>query len=217
MDCCKHLTITPISRDIKSASNIDYNEQLVRVKTNELNWCWDDSRFNKAKEGEYFAFYFHGIRVVIHKIKSVKPPSCRLPSWSKNVGQGDRNVVELSEPLKEIGWTEWQLLNGPESKMGTYTTDDLTCDRLLLYQMLLNIEKNTDNPKNKKLVIEEDDSEENLEEEEENLLKRLSKIKKLKKIKTLEHLKNKILENIKELNDQILQIDEEIISIKKIM
>jgi len=217
MDCCKHLTITPISRDIKSASNIDYNEQLVRVKTNELNWCWDDSRFNKAKEGEYFAFYFHGIRVIIHKIKSVKPPSCRLSSWSKNVGQGDRNVVELSEPLKEIGWTEWQLLNGPESKMGTYTTDDLTCDRYLLYQMLLNIEKNTYNPKNKKLVIEEDNDEENLEEEEENLLKRLSKIKNLKKIKTLEQLKNKILENIKELNEQILQIDEEIISIKKII
>ena len=140
MDCCKHLTITPICKVAKSASNVDYNEQLIRVKSSELNWCWDDSRYNKAKENEYFAFYFHGIKVVIHKIKSVKPPSCRLPSWSKNVGQGDRNVVELSEPLKEIGWTEWQLLNGPESKMGTYTTDNLKSKRPLLYQMLLNIE-----------------------------------------------------------------------------
>ena len=142
MDCCKHLTITPISKVAKSASNVDYNEQVVRVKSSELNWCWDDSRYNKAKENEYFAFYFHGIRVVIHKIKNVKPPSCRLPSWSKNVGQGDRNVLELSEPLKEIGWTEWQLLNGPESKMGTYTTDNLKSKRPLLYQMLLNIEDN---------------------------------------------------------------------------
>jgi hypothetical protein len=215
MDCCKHLTITPISKDAKSASNIDYNEQLVRVKTNELKWCWDDSRYNKAKENEYFAFYFHGNRVVIHKIRSVKPPSCRLSSWSKNVGQGDRNVLELSEPLKEIGWTEWQLLNGPESKMGTYTTDNLKSDRPLLYQMLLNIERNIDNPKNIRLIIE-DNNEENLEEEEENLLKRLSKIKKIKKIKTLEHLKNKMLENIRELNEQILQIDEEIISIKNL-
>ena len=63
MDFCKHLTISPISKDVKSGSYIDYNEQLERVRLNELNWCWDDSRFNKAKENEYFAFYFHGLRV----------------------------------------------------------------------------------------------------------------------------------------------------------
>jgi hypothetical protein len=207
MDCCKHLTITPISKDIKSASYIDYNEQLTRVKTNELSWCWDDSRYNKARENEFFGFYFHGIRVVIHKIKSVKPPSCRLPSWSKNVGQGDRNVLELSEPLKEIGWTEWQLLNGPESKMGTYTTDDIEFDRPLLYKMLVNIEK----PRSLKLIIEED-SEDCLNEEEEKLLKRLKEIEKLKKIKTLKKLKAKLIEDIKKINEKILKIDEEIIS-----
>lgn len=211
MNCCKHLTITPISRDAKSASNIDYNEQLLRVKTNELTWCWDDSRYNKAKENEYFAFYFHGLRVVIHKIKNVKPPSCRLPSWSKNVGQGDRNVLELSEPLKEIGWTEWQLLNGPESKMGTYTTDDLEQYRPLLYQTLSNIEKDINNQKksNIKLVIEDD----NLDEEEEILMRRLDEIRKLQKIKSLELYKGQLYEEMQELNKKILKIDQEILSL----
>lgn len=211
MDCCKHLTITPISRDVKSGSYIDYNEQLARVKSNELTWCWDDSRYNKAKENDYFAFYFHGLRVVIHKIKNVKPPSCRLPSWSKNVGQGDRNVLELSDPLKEIGWTEWQLLNGPESKMGTYTTDDLESTRPLLYQMLLNIEtnKNDQEKTNIKLFIEDD----NLDEEEEILMRRLNEIRKLQKIKSLELYKCQLNDEIQELNKKISKVDEEIVSL----
>lgn len=106
MDTCCHLTITPISRNTNSAGYIDYKEHMERVKHNQSIWCWDDSRFNKAKKGELFAFYFHGLRVVIHEITDVKPPSCRLPSWSKNIGQGDKNVLELSEHLKEISWTE---------------------------------------------------------------------------------------------------------------
>lgn len=216
MDCCRHLTITPVSKDTKSASYIDYNEQLQRVTMDKFKWCWDDSRFNKAKPSEYFAFYFHGARVVIHKIESVQPPSCRLPSWSRNVGQGDRNVVELSDPLKEIGWTEWQLLNGPESKMGTYTTDDLESSRPLLYEMLTNIENKLENKnrnRNIKLIIEEENEdydEEKLIEKEANLLKQLKQIETLKKIKSFEKLKQKYIENIKELNEKILKIEEEI-------
>jgi hypothetical protein len=75
------------------------------------------------------------MKVIIHKIVGVKPPTERLPSWSKNVGQGDRNVLELSDPLLEITWTEWQLLGGPESKMGTYTT--IVNKRPRLYEHLL--------------------------------------------------------------------------------
>jgi len=226
MDFCKHLTISPISKDVKSGSYIDYNEQLERVRLNELNWCWDDSRFNKAKENEYFAFYFHGIRVVIHRILAVKPTSCRLPSWSKNVGQGDRNVLELSEPLREIGWVDWQLMNGPESKMGTYTTDDLQCDRPLLYEMLRGFEddKNVKNLKKEKIYLsmEEYDthdndndkdnvkSEENLEEEERKLMKRLEEIKRLKTKKLLEKMKKKYMDQIEELSGKINKIDEEL-------
>lgn len=213
MDAYCHLTITPISRNINSAGYIDYKEQLERVKNNEAIWCWDDSRYNKAKKGELFAFYFHEIRVVIHEIIDVKPPSARLPSWSKNIGQGDRNVLELSVPLKEISWTEWQLVNGPESKMGTYTTNDLSSERPLLYKLLQSI--HTNNYSKPKLIIEDELSEEEYDEisirdEESRLLERLKQIENLKKIKTLKDKRKECIEKIRELTVEILSIDKKI-------
>lgn len=206
MDNYCHLTITPISKDIKSPSYIDYNEQLSRVLNEEFQWCWDDSRYNKAKIGDYFAFYFHGMRVVIHKILDVKPPSARLPSWSKNVGQGDRNVVELSHPLLEITWIEWQLIGAPESKMGTYTTSDLSIERPRLYEYLKNSLGSKINEKpNLKLIIEEDEADgmESIEIEEQKLLVRLEKIQRLKKINELQSEKNILLDTIKNIEQQI--------------
>lgn len=209
MDNLYHLTLSPISKDIKSPSYVDYNEQLSRVLHDGFQWCWDDSRYNKAKVGEYFAFYFHGMRVVIHQIVDVKPPSARLPSWSRNVGQGDRNVVELSHPMLEISWIEWQLMAGPESKMGTYTTTDLSFSSPRLYQYLssalqkTNVNKST----NVKLIIEEDDD---IENEEKSLLLRLEQIQKMKKINQLQNEKNDLLEQIKSLTAVICNIDTQI-------
>jgi hypothetical protein len=206
MDNYCHLTITPISKDTKSPSYIDYNEQLSRVLNEEFQWCWDDSRYNKAKIGDYFAFYFHGMRVVIHKILDVKPPSARLPSWSKNVGQGDRNVVELSHPLLEITWIEWQLIGAPESKMGTYTTSDLSTERPRLYEYLKNsLGSKTNEKPNLKLIIEEDEADgiESIEIEEQKLLVRLEKIQRLKKINELQSEKNILLDSIKNIEKQI--------------
>lgn len=206
MDNYCHLTITPISKDIKSPSYVDYNEQLSRVLNEEFQWCWDDSRYNKAKIGDYFAFYFHGMRVVIHKILDVKPPSARLPSWSKNVGQGDRNVVELSHPLLEITWIEWQLIGAPESKMGTYTTSDLSTERPRLYEYLKNsLGSKTNEKPNLKLIIEEDEADvfESIEIEEQKLLVRLEKIQRLKKINELQSEKNRLLDAIKNIEQQI--------------
>ena len=189
MDNLCHLTLSPVSKDIKSPSYIDYNEQLSRVLHDGFQWCWDDSRYNKAKVGEYFAFYFHGMRVVIHQIVDVKPPSERLPSWSKNVGQGDRNVIALSHPMLEITWIEWQLMEGPESKMGTYTTTDLSYSSPRLYQYLRSaLETSTKIEKtNVKLIIEEDEDIDEIESEERNLLLRLEQLQKMKKIN---HLQN---------------------------
>jgi hypothetical protein len=140
---CDHLTITPINKTLKSKSNIDFREQLERTRTCELNWCWDDSKYNKAKAGEYFAFMFYGTKVIIHKILAVKSPSERLPSWSQNVGQTDRNVLELSDPLKEILWDEWLENDGPLAHMGTYTTCDLSVSRPKLYACLEPFERKT--------------------------------------------------------------------------
>lgn len=212
MDNLYHLTLSPISKDIKSPSYVDYNEQLSRVLHDGFQWCWDDSRYNKAKVGEYFAFYFHGMRVVIHQIVDVKPPSARLPSWSRNVGQGDRNVLELSHPMLEISWIEWQLMAGPESKMGTYTTTDLSFSSPRLYQYLSSaLQKNNVNKStNVKLIIEEDEDIYDIENEEKSLLLRLEQIQKMKKINQLQNEKNDLLEQIKSLTAVICNIDTQI-------
>lgn len=136
MDNCKHLTITPINKSLKSKSNIDFREQWMRTRNGELNWCWDDSKYNKAKPGEYFAFFHHKNKVVIHKIMAVKPPSKRLPSWSSNVGQTDRNVLELTDPLRELTWEEWMQTGCSDVCLGTYRTTDLSENREKMYNIL---------------------------------------------------------------------------------
>jgi hypothetical protein len=220
MDNLCHLTLSPISKDIKSPSYIDYNEQLSRVLHDGFQWCWDDSRYNKAKVGEYFAYYFHGMRVVIHQIMDVKPPSSRLPSWSKNVGHGDRNVLELSHPMVEISWIEWQLMNGPESKMGTYTTTDLSYSSPRLYQYLMSVLHKPNKNTNVKLIIEEElefeeiDEIDEIEHEEKSLLLRLEKLQKMKKINKLQNEKNDLLEQIKTLTTLMSNIDHEIESLQ---
>jgi hypothetical protein len=214
MDNLCHLTLSPISKDIKSPSYVDYNEQLSRVLHDGFQWCWDDSRYNKAKSGDYFAFYFHGMRVVIHQIVDVKPPAERLPSWSKNVGQGDRNVLALSHPMLEIAWIEWQLMAGPESKMGTYTTMDLSYSAPRLYQYLrsvLETSSKTNKKPNVKLIIEE---ELEIENEEKNLLLRLEQLQKMKKINHLQNEKNDLQEQVKSLNAWICSLDDQIEELK---
>jgi hypothetical protein len=158
------------------------------------------------------------MRVVIHKIMDVKPPSQRLPSWSKNVGQGDRNILELSEPLIEISWVEWQMLQAPESKMGTYTTCDLSIDRPRLYEYLKNVleSKNNSNANkitNIQLIFENDENKDllsEIEEEEQLLLNRLEKIQKIKKVHKLQEQKNNLLEQKNNILEQIKNIDAEI-------
>ena len=68
--------------------------------------CWDDSKENKALPGDLFAYVENCVTIIpgmkthgqieIFEILNVYPNEFRLPEWSDNVGQGDRNVVELS-------------------------------------------------------------------------------------------------------------------------
>jgi hypothetical protein len=145
---CKYLTITPISKDVKNKGCIDYKEQEKRTSKNVHKWCWDDSKYNKAKTGEYFAFLFFERRVIIHKIENIKPPSERLDSWMPNVTQRNRQVLELSKPLKELSWREWLELGGLLCKQVTYTTNTML-KMPPLYQMLMEIEKEIETPEQK--------------------------------------------------------------------
>jgi hypothetical protein len=131
------MVITPINKNKKSNSNVDYQEQLRRTSTGESIWCWDDSKYNTGKVGEYFGFYFYGIKVVIHTILAVKSPEDRLPSWSRNVGQGDRRVLELTDPLFEIDWDTWISIGGAKRCMGTYRTTNLRIHHINLYNYLV--------------------------------------------------------------------------------
>ena len=130
------LTITPISKDPKSESAIHYKEQ---INCRNSNLLWDDGKFNKAKEGEFFGFLFFNNKIRIHQICSVKSPAHRLPNWSKNVGQSHRNVVELSASFKELTWKEWQEIQGPEQRMGTYKLSNISSKYPVVFNMLKNI------------------------------------------------------------------------------
>ena len=140
------ITISPIGSSVKNNKGlIDYNEQLERTKSlvdGDQFWCWDDSKHNNAVEGQLFAFFFpktkkYAGKIVVHRIKMVKRPEHRLPSWSSNVGQTNRNVLELSPQIKEFTMDEWVDLNGPMSKMGTYQT---TLNyRKQLYDAMINL------------------------------------------------------------------------------
>jgi hypothetical protein len=193
------LTISPINKNLKSKSNIDFREQWMRTRTGELKWCWDDSKFNNSKPGDYFGFMFYGIKVKIHRILAVKPTSERLPSWSSNVGQSDRNVLELSELVKEITWEEWIANDGPKKRQCTYTTKDLSKNRKKLFIIL-----NTTNNSNKDLSISEINGRESLLDEIETLVdereKALEEREKAlqEREKALEE-REKALENLKNL------------------
>ena len=113
------MILSPINKNIRSNSNRDYMEQLQRVNEGKLQFCWDDTSKNMACENEYFGFVFNGTMVRIHRITGVKSPLHRLPSWHENVGQGDRNVLELSEQLIEIPWTQWTNMGGSNKCQGT--------------------------------------------------------------------------------------------------
>ena len=144
---CNFLTITPISRNVRNKGYIDYNEQKERTLIHGHKWCWDDSQYNKAKIGEYFAFLFFERCVIIHKIENIKPPSERLESWLPNVTQRNRQVLELSNPLKKLSWREWLEHGGLLCKQVTYRTNTKST-MPPLYQMLvlMEIEKEIETP-----------------------------------------------------------------------
>jgi hypothetical protein len=94
--------------------------------------------------------------------------------------------------------------------MGTYTTNDLSSERPLLYNLLNSIRANNSNKP--KLIIEDELSEEeydeiDIREEESRLLERLKKLEKLKQLKTLKDKRKEYIEKIKELTNEVLNID----------
>lgn len=125
------ITFTPIAGDPRNNSAI-YYKQLVDQNI----WKWSDSKFNKAKIGDYFAFYFHNKKITIHRIIDIKGSEDKFPTWDYSFVK-EKNVLILSSPLYKLTWNEWQRLNGPEKRNGTYTTVNLQKKWPLVYRHLL--------------------------------------------------------------------------------
>jgi hypothetical protein len=114
----RNLVITPISADKKNKAHIDYEEQERRLQQGEP-LLWDDSRFNQSEVGDLFGFWMYNDQVRIHVVEVVSDPINRPPSWSSNVGQGSRNVVQLSDRCVIMSWSKWIELDGAKRCMGT--------------------------------------------------------------------------------------------------
>ena len=111
--------VSPINKNKKSNSNRDYQEQQERAKNNQ-QIMWDDAKNNPTKQsGGFFGFVHNGKRVEIHMITHICEPCNRLESWSKNVGQSNRNVLLLTPCLLTISWHSWLSLNCPMRVQGT--------------------------------------------------------------------------------------------------
>jgi len=131
------IVITPIAKKAKKTgpcSLTDYNEQLERSAIGS-DVFWDDSRSNKCKSGDLFVFRFDSKHVVFHIVESVSDSSNRLESWSKNVGQTDRNVLKLSKKSVTVAWEEWGKFNYCGGRQGT-TYMDMVKNRALKSEIL---------------------------------------------------------------------------------
>ena len=130
----EEITFTPISVSNKNHISVIYYNEL----TSKNIWRWSDGKHNNSKIGNYFSFYFHNKELIFHKIIDIKGPEYKFSDWNYDASQS-KNILILSQPLHKIKWDEWELLNGPQSKMGTYTTKNLKKKRPLLYNKLLTI------------------------------------------------------------------------------
>ena len=111
--------VSPINKNPKSKSHIDYLEQIQRSKE-EKEIVWDDASGNPTrKPGGLFAFVKNGICAEFYMVVKISDAKDRIESWSDNVGQGDRNVLTLSPMLYSMNWQEWMQIGCPKKIQGT--------------------------------------------------------------------------------------------------
>ncbi len=140
----QRLVLTPISKDDTSKARIDYEEQMVRIRTGESH-VWDDSKQNNACIGDYFAYVENQVKIgktdyksegkiSIYKIEGVFPPEMRLQSWSGNVGQTDRNVVVLSKKCYYTGTiVEFKEISGYAKNWNSQGTSGVVQEKSMPY------------------------------------------------------------------------------------
>lgn len=152
-----NMIVTPIPQNRKANGRKDFREQMNRIKENNIH-VWDDSRYNKAQKGDYFAYAENRIKVNetltpgsihVYVIENVTKPENRLPSWSKNVGQSDRNVLELTSKIIYKGdLKEWIGALNYKENYKVQGTIHVKYDRLEKYIDIIHNKKNNPKPIN---------------------------------------------------------------------
>lgn len=114
--------ITPIAKEYKTrggpCSKKDWDEQRSRGE-NFDQMMWDDSHKNESQKGDVLIVWHHDKGVTFHRIEAIHPPNQRLPSWSSNVGQTDRQVLYISSEFARMNWNDWSNIGGHQRCMGT--------------------------------------------------------------------------------------------------
>jgi hypothetical protein len=109
------LIISPIN---KKTSGADYNGQVAAHEQGHL-MRWDDSYKNLARVGDYFAFTFHGNKVLFYEIVDILTADHRPEEWKKRPEHKERRVVVLGEQIHCISWANWLALDGSKRPNGT--------------------------------------------------------------------------------------------------
>jgi hypothetical protein len=119
-----NIYITPIAKTYKTkegqpCSRGDWEEQISRsVNGSPLVWDGPPLTHVQPRIGDLMVVWKHKKHVTIYGITDVRPPSDRLPTWSMNIGQSERQVLTLENP-RVIGWDSWIALGGASRCMGT--------------------------------------------------------------------------------------------------
>ena len=120
--------VTPIAVEHKkkgSCSLSDWGEQLDFEKNGkQMNWDGPVPSRGTMCAGDIAAIVYNPSihregKVLLYPITGTHNPTHRLPTWGDNIGQGDRDVLDLGTKICELDWETWLSLGGHRKVQGT--------------------------------------------------------------------------------------------------
>ena len=120
--------VTPIAVTHKkkgSCSLSDWGEQLEFEKNGkQMNWDGPVPSRGTMCAGDIAAIVYNPSihregKVLLYPITGTHNPTHRLPTWGDNIGQGDRDVLDLGTKICELDWETWLSLGGHRKVQGT--------------------------------------------------------------------------------------------------
>ena len=110
---------SPVNKNKKSESNIDYKRQHSRAAAGE-EMQWDDAKGNPTKHlYGAFAFIHNKSKAEIHMVTDIISCSSLTTDMLAKRLNPERNIVKLSSRLLTIDWDTWLSLGTPKCFFGT--------------------------------------------------------------------------------------------------